>query len=125
MPRLAALAEVAWTEPYRKDWENFKWRMEDQYARYAAKGINYSKSAYDVRQNIVIESAENKATVTLSTDSYQPEIFFTLDGTEPTSASKAYKKPFDVRRTATIKAAAFKNGKQVGKTSVQQVIFEK
>jgi hexosaminidase len=122
---MAALAEVAWTEPAKKDWENFKWRMEDQYERYDAKGINYAKSAYDVRQKIVIESAVNRATVTLTTDSYQPEIFYTLDGTEPTSASTAYKKPFDVRRTATIKAAAFKNGQQVGKTSVQQVVFEK
>ena len=125
MPRMAALAEVAWTQPDKKDWENFKWRMEDQYARYSAKGINYAKSAYDVRQKIVIESAINRATVTLSTDSHQPEIYYTLDGTEPTTASTAYKKPFDVRRTATIKAATFKNGQQVGKTSVQQVVFEK
>ena len=125
MPRLAALAEVAWTEPARKDWENFKWRMEDQYKRYAARGINYAKSAYDVRQSIVIESAANRASVTLLTDSWKPEIYYTLDGSEPTTASSAYKKPFDVRRTATIKAAAFKNGQRIGKISTQQVVFEK
>lgn len=125
MPRLAALAEVAWTQPSNKNWENFKWRMEDQYDRYAAKGINYAKSPYDVRQKVIIESALTKATVSFSTDSHDPQIFYTLDGSEPTAASLAYKKSFEVRRTATIKAATFKDGKQISKTSVQPVVFEK
>ncbi len=123
MPRMAALAEVAWTQPFRKDWENFMWRMENQYARYAAKGINYARSAYDVRQFIQIESASSKATVSLSTESYQPQIYYTLDGTEPTTSSKLYKKPFNVYRNTTIKAANFKDGKQIGKMSVQPVAF--
>ena len=125
MPRLAALSEVAWTQPSNKNWENFKWRMEDQYDRYAAQGINFAKSAYDVRQKVIIESALAKATVSFSTDSHDPQIFYTLDGSEPTTASLAYKKPFDVRRSATIKAATFKDGKQIGKTSVQPLVFEK
>jgi hexosaminidase len=124
MPRLAALSEVAWTVPAQKDWNNFKWRMEDQYARYTAKGINYAKTAYNVRQQVVIESAMSKATVTLLTDSFDPQIFYTVDGSEPTPASMQYKKPFDVRRSGTIKAAAFKNGEQIGKTSSQPIVFE-
>lgn len=125
MPRMAALAEVAWTEPHQKNWNSFKGRMEDQYERYDAKGINYSKSAYNVRQHVVIESAPSKAMVTLSTDSHEPQIFYTLDGSEPTPASMQYKKPFEVRRSGTVKAAAFKNGEQTGKTSVQPIMFEK
>ena len=125
VPRMAALAEVAWTQPSNKNWENFKWRMEDQYDRYAAAGINFSKSAYDVRQKVYIESALTKATVSLFTDSYDPQIYYTLDGSEPTTASMAYEKPFEVRQAATIKAANFKDGKQIGKTSVQPVAFEK
>ncbi|NEU06925.1 family 20 glycosylhydrolase [Flavihumibacter sp. R14] len=125
MPRMAALAEVAWTQPSEKNWEDFKRRMEDQYGRYDKMGINYSKSAYNVRQKIVIESARSRATVTLSTDSDQPQIFYTLDGSEPNTGSKTYLKPFDLFRTATVKAAAFKNGKQIGKTSVQSVVFDK
>jgi hexosaminidase len=125
MPRMAALAEVAWTQPSKKNWEDFKRRMEDQYKRYDAMGINYSKSAFNVRQKIVIESAVSKATVTLSTDANQPEIFYTIDGSEPTPGSKKYMKPFDLYRTATVKAAAFNDGKQVGKTSVQSLVFDK
>jgi hexosaminidase len=125
MPRMAALAEVAWTQPSEKNWEDFKRRMEAQYARYKAIGINHSESAYNVRQRVVIESAVSKATVTLSTDSYQPQIFYTIDGSEPTAGSKQYAKPFDLYRTVTVKAAAFNDGKQVGKTSVQSVVFDK
>lgn len=123
MPRMAALAEVAWTKPELKDWSDFKRRMEQQYQRYDAKNINYAKSAYHVQQTIVLESAPSKATVSFATDSHEPKIYYTLDGTEPTTNSRLYTKPFDIRRSATIKAATFKDGKQMGKTSVQQVVL--
>lgn len=124
LPRMAALAEIAWTQPEQKSWDDFKRRMERQYQLYDKLGIPYAKSAYTVKQTIVLESAASKATVTLATDTYQPQIYYTLDGTEPTTNSKLYTKPFEVRKTATIKAAAFKDGVQAGKTSVQQVVID-
>ncbi|HET7898260.1 MAG TPA: family 20 glycosylhydrolase, partial [Flavisolibacter sp.] len=123
MPRMAALSEVAWTQPEQKSWNDFQQRMEQQYQRYGALGINYAKSAFNVRQSILLESATAKATVTLATDIHAPQIYFTLDGSEPTVNAKLYTKPFDVRKSATIKAACFKNGEQLGKTSVQQVVI--
>jgi hexosaminidase len=123
MPRLAALSEVAWTQPEQKNWIDFRQRMERQYQRYGALGINYAKSAYDVRQTILLESVSSKATVSLVTDADVSHIYYTLDGSEPGANSKKYTKPFDVRKSVTIKAAAFKEGKQLGKTSVQQVVL--
>jgi len=123
MPRMAALAEVAWTQPQQKSWEDFSQRMDQQYKRYQALGVNYSKSAYDVRQTILLESVAAKATVTLATDFRSSNIYYTVDGSEPTVNAKLYTKPFDVRKSATIKAATFKDGMQVGKTSVQQVVI--
>ena len=38
-PRAAALAEVAWSQPKRIDWENFQKRLEWQLARYDKLGI--------------------------------------------------------------------------------------
>ena len=123
MPRMAALSEVAWTQPEQKNWEDFKKRMELQYQRYHALGVNIGTSAYNVRQVVVIETATSKANVSLLTDSYAPEVRYTLDGSEPTANAQLYAKPFDVRKSATIKAACFKDGKQVGKTSVQQIVL--
>jgi hexosaminidase len=123
LPRMAALSEVAWTQPEQKNWDDFKQRMEKQYSRYDALGINYARSACDVRQTILLESARSKATVSFETDSYTPQIYYTLDGTEPTAKARQYTKPFELRKSATIKAAAFKDGKQTGKTSVQEVVI--
>ena len=39
-PRMAALAEVAWTLPANKDYEAFKVRLEPMRARYKAAGLN-------------------------------------------------------------------------------------
>lgn len=123
MPRLSALSEVAWTQPVQRNWEDFKKRMVHQYQRYDALGINYAKAVYDVRQTILIESALTRATVTLANDSYGTQICYSLDGSEPTSRSTAYKNPFVIRKSATIKAASFKDGKQLGKTSLQEIVL--
>ncbi|MGA0846711.1 MAG: beta-N-acetylhexosaminidase, partial [Luteolibacter sp.] len=40
-PRLAALAEVAWTSPARKDYSDFLDRIQPMLARYQAAGINH------------------------------------------------------------------------------------
>jgi hexosaminidase len=43
-PRVAALAEVAWSQPQRIDWKSFSARMPAQLARYDALGIHYAKA---------------------------------------------------------------------------------
>jgi hexosaminidase len=119
-PRAAALAEVAWTPARIKNWEGFKGRMETQYQRYDAMGINYSKSAYNVWQTVT-NAANKQATITLTTNSAKPEIHYTTDSTEPTITSPMYNAPFRVSTPATIKSATFKGGKQVSKVSVTSV----
>jgi hexosaminidase len=122
-PRAAAVAEVGWTAPQLKNFDDFKRRMEANYQRYEKLGINYAKSAYNVWQTVKVDSAAGKATVHLTAGSYQPGIRYTIDGSEPTSASLPYKTPFEVQLPVTIKAANFKNKKQLGETSAQSVII--
>lgn len=121
LPRAAAMAEVAWTPARLKNWEGFKGRMEAQYQRYDAMGINYSKSAYNVWQTVKTDAATKQATITLTTNSARPEIHYTTDSTEPTLTSPVYKTAFQVSTPATIKSATFKGGKQVSKVSVTSV----
>jgi len=42
-PRVAALAEIAWSAPNRIDWKSFESRMPAQRARYDLLGIRYAK----------------------------------------------------------------------------------
>ena len=50
-PRLAALAEVAWTQPEKKDWASFLKGMDSFNEHLAAKGIAYARSMYNIQQD--------------------------------------------------------------------------
>ena len=51
-----------------------------------------------------------KTIVTITTGTDEAEIFYTLDGSEPTVKSIKYTEPFEVSGTITVKAFATKNG---------------
>ena len=48
--------------------------------------------------------------VTLTTSTPNAAIYYTIDGTEPTTSSWIYKSAFDLNNSATVKAKAFKQG---------------
>ena len=117
MPRMAALAEVLWTPVNKKDWEIFKNRMQQQYKRYDAMGINYARSPFNVRQQLKVNPEKKTLQVSFTNEAANTTIRYTLDGTAPTSSSTVYSKPFTLNKSAVIKAASFVDGKQVGKVS--------
>ncbi|WP_341836586.1 family 20 glycosylhydrolase [Chitinophaga pollutisoli] len=121
-PRAAALAETGWSSKNRKQWDDFTRRMETQYLRYEQAGIGYAASAYNVAFSVQKDSARNKAVVTLQTDSYLPEIRYTLNGDEPTAASLPYNQPFEVEMPVNIRAAVFRNGKLHSKVSATAIL---
>ncbi|HXH07519.1 MAG TPA: beta-N-acetylhexosaminidase, partial [Vicinamibacterales bacterium] len=43
-PRLAAVAEVGWADPARRDWEDFRRRLAAQAPRWTALGVNFYRS---------------------------------------------------------------------------------
>jgi len=124
-PRAAALAEVAWSPIEKKDWESFKKRVEQQYKRYELANMNYSKSAYDVWIEGSIDSLAAKANVKLRTNSFDPEIRYTIDYSEPTNESPIYNGPFSIPLPGTVKAATFKDGKKVNNISARSFYISK
>jgi hexosaminidase len=44
-PRAAAVAEVGWSPPERRDWQGFAARLSSEFARYRAVGLRYSDDA--------------------------------------------------------------------------------
>jgi hexosaminidase len=46
-PRVAALAEVAWSAPERIDWADFQRRLTPQLGRYRRLGIDYARSGLE------------------------------------------------------------------------------
>src|SRR5690606_6344108 len=118
-PRAAALAEVAWSPAAKKDWESFQKRIENQYNRYKLAGMNYSTSAYDVWIDSSIDSIGGIANVSLRTQSYEPEIRYTVDGTEPTAESPVYQQAIKIPLPGTVKAATFRDGKRISRRSAR------
>jgi hexosaminidase len=120
-PRIAAIAEVGWTAQEKRDWTDFTWRMDKQFERYRQAGINAAPSAYGVRFKPGLDPVKGAYGIALETETFRPDIRFTLDGTEPVAASPAYRRPLAPKKTGVIKAAAFIAGQPAGKASAVEV----
>ncbi|MBC5775490.1 family 20 glycosylhydrolase [Pontibacter sp. KCTC 32443] len=124
-PRIAAAAEVFWTNPENKNWEDFKQRMQPQYQRYDVQGINYATSAFQVKQQVTTDTTKRHATITFTTDAAGTQVFYTLDGSTPTTAAQLYTEPFIVNKSATIKAASFADGKMTDEPTATKLTIHK
>jgi hexosaminidase len=106
-PRGAAIAEMGWTFPKARLWEDFLFRLPGLYASYSLLGVRAADSPYAVLPKTVY--AGGKASVSLSTQvgGASSEIHYTLDGSEPTLASPMYREPLSLSLPTTLKAAGF------------------
>jgi hypothetical protein len=83
---------------------------------------------YDETHNTVVKIATDssafagQATVSLNSPIPATDIFYTLDGTVPTTTSLRYSGPFTVTGTTTISARAFKTGYNGGYTATRKVV---
>lgn len=60
--------------------------------------------------NISVEDGAGKSTVKLTTYDSNTKIYYTTDGSKPTSKSKLYTKPFTVKKDCKIRAIAYGTG---------------
>ena len=122
-PRLAALAEVAWTPAGTKDWSGFLKRMDAYNAHIAEKGIVYARSMYNIQQTVT--PVDGHLEVSLECIRPDVEIYYTLNGSNPAMSSHRYDGPIRVTKTQMVKAATFMNGKQMGETLDLQLTWNK
>ncbi len=110
LPRLAALCEVQWTEPEKKDFQSFKDRIPALFALYDRLGYNYAKHLSDVAVDYSVDHQRRALKVDCSTIKGN-EIRYTLDGNDPTEQSQLYTTPLYLNRDCVIKTVSFHNGK--------------
>ena len=112
-PRALAIAETAWTQNGRKNWNSFRQRVESDFARMDIIGVKACRNFFDV--NIHTRgNGKSGLNVTLETDVPNAEIHYTTNGTEPTNQSTRYTQPFLLHGNLSLKAATFRNGKRLG-----------
>lgn len=108
LPRIAALCEVQWTQPEKKDFQDFAKRLVSLMKLYQRDGLNYAKHIFNLKAAFTPDAANKTINVTLGTVDDAP-IYYTLDGTEPTTASTLYDgQPVTTSQTAGFCAVAIR-----------------
>ncbi|CAH0164987.1 family 20 glycosylhydrolase [Chryseobacterium sp. Bi04] len=118
-PRALALSEVVWSKKTDKNWEDFQARLQKHYTLLQKLDINYYRPSYTIRSEVTFNPEKHSNLVTLHTEQINPEIRYTLDGSDPAANSMLYSQPIDLSITSTIKAAIFLNSTRVG--SIQNI----
>ena len=123
LPRMAALCEVQWSEPENKDYEDFKKRLLNLIDLYDIHNYNYAKHLFEVFATFSTNLKENAVMVNLSTIDNVP-IYYTLDGSEPTTASARYTAPIAIKENCVFKAKGIGNTRET-KTFTENIIYNK
>lgn len=103
LPRLAALSEVQWTQPEQKNWERFLNAAGHQVKIYDVMGYQYGKHLFAVLGSYRVNSEKNCVEALLTTQG-EASIYYTLDGTEPTTQSQLYTAPVELTKSCTLRA---------------------
>jgi hexosaminidase len=118
-PRLAAMAEVLWSNVQNRNWDSFCKRMPTQFKRYQKLNINASKVFYDVQFHSGITS-DKKLQIALSCDCPGAQIFYSINGKQV-----LYSGPFVLKESSEVTAFVLIEGKQLGKTSIKPFFVNK
>lgn len=112
LPRLAALSEVQWTMPERKNYKDFLKRLPKMLSIYDHYGYNYAKHIFDVTCSYSVNVEKGSLEVSLSTLGNDP-IYYTLDGTSPqTKKAMLYDDiPIVISSPSELKVSVLRNGK--------------
>ena len=121
-PRILALSEVLWGTSNPNNYKDFQNRVIQHFDIFEKKGINYSKSIFEVTTKVQPAENENGVLFELKLANKSNGIRYTTDGSNPNWNSFQYSNPIKITKSQTIKAAFFENEKQKS-ASIEQVFY--
>ena len=110
-PRIAAVAEVGWSNSKTRSFDAFANRLPTLLEKYDVLGLNYSKAFYDINGN-TLTNGESLSLELESRDN--PQIRYTTDGAIPTLESRLYQTPIPLGKELIVKSLAYVYGKPRG-----------
>lgn len=110
VPRISALAEVAWTPKGSRSWDDFRSRLETHRRRFEAMGVASSNGSYRVAVRTVFDVPSSALKAFLETEQINPEIRYTTDDSDPTGESPRYEGPFPITTETRVRAGIFVDG---------------
>jgi hexosaminidase len=114
-PRVAAVAETAWSPAAAKDWKSFADRLPAELGRYRALGLTFDETPLKVRA--LSEPQGGGARVALLGAEEVGEIRYTLDGSAPGAGAMLYSQPFAAPLGTRVRAQAFRGGQPLAAAS--------
>lgn len=124
-PRMLALSEVVWGTSNPEKFTNFQNRMIQHFDVFDKKGINYSKSIFEITTKVIPSNSGNGVGFELKSAINSKGIRYTTDGSNPNSSSIPYLNPIEITNGQIIKAALFENEKQKSAAIEQQFFWSK
>ncbi|MBF6596843.1 MAG: family 20 glycosylhydrolase [Fermentimonas sp.] len=109
LPRLAAMSEVQWMDADKKDYEEFLERLPRLISHYNKLDYNYATHVFDVNGVFTANFDSNALEVEFTTID-DADIYYTLDGTDPTESSIKYEGKFTINENSEVKAVAIRDG---------------
>lgn len=108
LPRMSALSEVQWSRPELKNYDQYLARLPKLIRLYEKSGYNYAKHLFDITSEFNTNPAAGSLELKLNTIDNAP-IYYTLDGSAPTTSSLLFKDKIVITKNAEIKAQVFRS----------------
>lgn len=124
-PRALAVAEIGWTPQEKRDWQDFKPRVNAHIPVLQQMGLNPFPLSNELEFDMVVDTIQKEIRVTMDAEKYPAEIHYTTDGSTPTASSPIYQEPIVVKDSAKIVAGIFVNGQLQDRVSEQRVDYHK
>ena len=102
LPRLCAMSEVVWSDKSRRDFKDFRRRLEEHYNRLALRNVNFRLPPPFGLGGWSIISEDT--VVTIENPLSNATIYYTLNGEVPTAASTPYAAPVRISGEQIVKA---------------------
>ncbi|WP_158281254.1 family 20 glycosylhydrolase [Dyadobacter jejuensis] len=106
-PRALANAEVAWSNPEVKSWPRFQAAIESHFDRMRRDEVNFSTSMYSIYGSYALDKLNKQAMVYLLTETEGYQIYYTIDGSNPTMNAIKYEGVAVHQPGITLKAGLF------------------
>lgn len=124
-PRALAVAEIGWTPQGKRDWQDFKPRVNAHIPVLQQMGLNPFPLSNELEFDMVVDTIQKEIRVTMDAEKYPAEIHYTTDGSTPTASSPIYQEPIVVKDSAKIVAGIFVNGQLQDRVSEQRIDYHK
>ncbi|MDL2231913.1 family 20 glycosylhydrolase, partial [Porphyromonadaceae bacterium OttesenSCG-928-L07] len=106
-PRVLSLAEIAWSPLETRQVDDFKRRVDAHIRLLKQKNVNVFPLSDRVDMEMTIDTVHHQVKVALLNERHNPEIRYTVDGTEPGPKSLLYQSPIEVKDSLKIKTKVY------------------